>query len=179
MILPIVVNLKGIATSKGCEHLDPNVSKKSIKTDQAQQPLGGEGPGDDQNKDNKNEPVDSNRVVQLCGNMYLVFEYIDHDLGGLVDSKYKFSQKSIKCIIKQLFEALDYLSEKKVIHRDIKTSNLLLSNRHQLKLADFGLARSSLSIDGREGKVDLTNNVVRFILNLLLQSPHNDDITVR
>jgi cyclin-dependent kinase 12/13 len=151
-----IVHLKGIVTSKGCEHLDPNVSKKSLKSEQ-QAPLAAE--GDDQN--NKNEAVDTNRVIQLCGNMYLVFEYVDHDLGGLVDSKYKFSQKSIKCIIKQLFEALDYLSEKKVIHRDIKTSNLLLSNRHQLKLADFGLARSSLSIDGREGKVDLTNNVVR------------------
>ena len=150
-----VIALKEIVTSKGTEHLDSNVSKKSIKTEQAPIIEG----GDDQNKD-KGDVVESNRVVQLCGNLYLVFEYIDHDLGGLVDSKYKFSQKSIKCIIKQLFEALDYLNDKKIIHRDIKTSNLLLSNRHQLKLADFGLARSSLSLDGREGKVDLTNNVV-------------------
>lgn len=150
-----VVALKEIVTSKGTEHLDSNVSKKSAKTEHPTIVKG----GDDPNKD-KGETVESNRVVQLCGNLYLVFEYIDHDLGGLVDSKYKFSQRSIKCIAKQLFEALDYLNEKKIIHRDIKTSNLLLSNRHQLKLADFGLARSSIAIDGREGKVDLTNNVV-------------------
>ncbi len=160
-----IVTLKEIVTSKGCEHLDSNVSKKSFKHEAAElgaAVAGGVGE-DNKDKENKKESeatIEPNKVVQLCGNMYLVFEYIDHDLGGLVDSKYKFSQRSIKCIAKQLFEALDYLNDKKVIHRDIKTSNILLSNRHQLKLADFGLARSSLSSDGREGKIDLTNNVV-------------------
>jgi cyclin-dependent kinase 12/13 len=55
---------------------------------------------------------------------------------------------------------LDYLQEKKILHRDIKSSNILLTNRHQVKLADFGLARSILSSDGRELRQDLTNNVV-------------------
>lgn len=98
--------------------------------------------------------------LQKSGNLYLVFEYIEHDLGGLVDAKYKFNVKEIKCIMKQLFEVLDYLSERKVIHRDIKSSNILISNRHVVKLADFGLARSIVGPDGREGRIDLTNNVV-------------------
>ena len=49
--------------------------------------------------------------------------------------KYKFSMREIKCIMKQLIEVLDYLSEKKILHRDIKSSNRLLSNRHHVKLA--------------------------------------------
>jgi len=95
------------------------------------------------------------------GNIYLVFEYVDHDLGGLIDAKYNFSPRAIKSIMKQLFEVLDYLSEKKIVHRDIKSSNILLSNRYHVKLADFGLARSLVGPDGfREGKIDLTNNVI-------------------
>jgi cyclin-dependent kinase 12/13 len=96
-----------------------------------------------------------------CGNIYLVFEYVDHDLGGLIDAKYNFNPRAIKCIMKQLFEVLDYLSEKKIVHRDIKSSNILISNRYHVKLADFGLARSLVGPDGlREGKIDLTNNVI-------------------
>lgn len=96
-----------------------------------------------------------------CGNLYLVFEYVDHDLGGLIDSKISFPPRAIKSIMKQLLEVLDYLSEKKIIHRDIKSSNILLSNRYHVKLADFGLARSIVGPDGlREGKIDLTNNVI-------------------
>ena len=62
--------------------------------------------------------------------------------------------------MRQLFDVLDYLYEKKILHRDIKCSNILLSNRHQVKLADFGLARSYQSADGRELNSDLTNNVI-------------------
>ena len=98
-------------------------------------------------------------TTKTCGNLYFVFDFLEHDLSGLVDSKYKFSAREIKCIMKQLFEALDYLCEKRVLHRDIKTSNILISNYHQLKLADFGLARS-ISMDGRDLRSDLTNNVV-------------------
>ena len=129
-----IVALKEIVSSKGCEHLESTVTVK--KTDKEVKETK-EVKKTEANKDDSEETVD-NITVKLCGNLYLVFEYMEHDLGGLVDSKYKFSQRSIKCIIKQLLEALDYLSEKKIIHRDIKTSNILISNYHQLKLADFG-----------------------------------------
>jgi len=77
-----------------------------------------------------------------------------------LDSKYKFSLRQIKCIMRQLFDVLDYLYEKKILHRDIKCSNILLSNRHHVKLADFGLARSFQSFDGRDLNCDMTNNVI-------------------
>lgn len=158
-----IVTLREIVSSKGCEHLDAQIVKNDGKpvTEEGKKEDSKDAKEDKEERKEKNKDAETdNIVVDLCGNLYLAFEYVEHDLGGLVSAKYKFSPRSIKCIIKQLFEALDFLNEKRVIHRDIKTSNILLSNYHQLKLADFGLARSSVSADGREGKVDLTNNVV-------------------
>ena len=47
----------------------------------------------------------------------------------------------VKCLMKQLLEGMAYLHEHWVIHRDLKTANLLYSNTGRLKICDFGLAR--------------------------------------
>lgn len=121
----------------------------------------------DKEQEKVREEVEAS-LVRHCGNLFLVFEYVEHDLGGLIDARYKFTPLEIKVIMKQLFEVLDHLHELKVLHRDIKSSNLLLTNRHQLKLADFGLARSFINpiecfgIFGpkENAQHELTNNVV-------------------
>lgn len=110
--------------------------------------------------ESQDDEADGQDVLKLCGNIYFVFEYIDHDLSGLLDTKYKFSELEVKVIIKQLFEALHFLHEKKIVHRDIKTSNILITQRHEVKLADFGLARCIESFDGRDQKSDMSNNVI-------------------
>ena len=76
------------------------------------------------------------------GSIYMVMEFCDHDLTGLTDAGQKFTVPQIKCYMKQLLEGLAYCHGQKVLHRDIKGSNLLISNDGQLKLADFGLARA-------------------------------------
>ena len=80
------------------------------------------------------------------GSIYLVFEYLEHDLAGLMDLRYDtmFRMESIKCFMKQLLEGLYALHHNKIIHRDIKASNLLVNNEGILKIADFGLARPHL-----------------------------------
>jgi len=75
------------------------------------------------------------------GNVYLVFEYMEHDLSGLVGRKYDFTVPIIKTIMKQLLLGLEYLHDNNIIHRDIKGANILINNKGELKLADFGLAR--------------------------------------
>lgn len=53
----------------------------------------------------------------------------------------QFSIGQIKCLMQQLLEGVAFLHHRWVIHRDLKTSNLLYSNSGQLKICDFGLAR--------------------------------------
>jgi cyclin-dependent kinase 12/13 len=141
-----IVQLKDVVNSKGCDAIE-----KETKTDTNRS---------EDKKSTKDQDRHESEILSACGNIYLVFEFVEHDLGGLLDAKYKFSIREVKCIAKQLFEVLEFLSEKKILHRDIKSSNILITNRHQVKLADFGLARSIMSADGRDLRLDLTNNVV-------------------
>eukprot|EP01016_Furgasonia_blochmanni_P011266 TRINITY_DN1502_c0_g1_i2.p2 TRINITY_DN1502_c0_g1~~TRINITY_DN1502_c0_g1_i2.p2 ORF type:complete len:476 (+),score=45.85 TRINITY_DN1502_c0_g1_i2:492-1919(+) len=66
---------------------------------------------------------------------------MEHDLLGLLTMKVQYTPAHIKCMMKQITEGLYYLHQKNVIHRDLKTANILLNNKGELKLADFGLAR--------------------------------------
>jgi cyclin-dependent kinase 10 len=52
-----------------------------------------------------------------------------------------FNVPQVKCLLDQLLRGVKYLHSRFIIHRDLKLSNLLLTARGILKIADFGLAR--------------------------------------
>lgn len=46
----------------------------------------------------------------------------------------------IKCYMHQLLSGIEHCHKRRVLHRDIKGSNLLIDDEGVLKIADFGLA---------------------------------------
>ncbi|OCT52623.1 hypothetical protein CLCR_09511 [Cladophialophora carrionii] len=88
---------------------------------------------------------------------FMVFEYLSHDLTGLINHPtFKLNPAHRKDLGKQMFEGLDYLHRRGVLHRDIKAANILVSNTGQLKYADFGLARFYT----KSRALDYTNRVI-------------------
>lgn len=84
-------------------------------------------------------------VIHTENKLMLVFEYMDKDLKKYMDSRGDRGQLdyvTIKSFMHQLLQGIAFCHENRVLHRDLKPQNLLINNKGQLKLADFGLARA-------------------------------------
>ena len=93
-------------------------------------------------------------IVHVCdfgmenGTPYLVMTYAPH---GNLRQRYprgtRLALEAIVFYVKQVADALQYIHERTLIHRDIKPHNLLLGPDNQVLLSDFGIAITSQSID--------------------------------
>ena len=78
--------------------------------------------------------------------MYIVMEYApEGDLEEYIRRKYSkgklVSNKFIDTVLYQINEGLSVLHKKNIIHRDIKTSNILVFNENLVKITDFGVSK--------------------------------------
>ncbi|OJD23172.1 CMGC/CDK protein kinase [Blastomyces percursus] len=74
--------------------------------------------------------------------VYLVMDFVEHDLKTLLeDMREPFLPSETKTLLLQIISATEFLHSHWIMHRDLKTSNLLMNNRGEIKLADFGMAR--------------------------------------
>ncbi|OAX44775.1 Pkinase-domain-containing protein [Rhizopogon vinicolor AM-OR11-026] len=74
--------------------------------------------------------------------VFVVMDFIEHDLKTLLTlMPSPFLQSEIKTLMMQLLSAVAHCHSNWILHRDLKTSNLLMNNRGTIKVADFGLAR--------------------------------------
>ncbi|KAF1765780.1 hypothetical protein GCK72_005733 [Caenorhabditis remanei] len=88
------------------------------------------------------------KEILLGSNMdkiYMAMEFVEHDMKSLLDTmsrrNKRFSIGEQKTLMSQLLSGIEHMHQLWILHRDLKTSNLLMSHTGVLKIADFGLAR--------------------------------------
>jgi len=90
-------------------------------------------------------------------------DFIEHDLKALMeDMREPFLQSEVKTLMLQLLSATSLMHDMWIIHRDLKTSNLLMTNRGMIKIADFGLARYF---------ADPVDNMTQLVVTLWYRAP--------
>jgi len=88
--------------------------------------------------------VEMSGVLYDSGELYLVFEFLKCDLKGYLDglpSARFLPTKTLKRFTYFLTEGIRYCHTRRVLHRDLKPQNILISDALELKIADFGLGR--------------------------------------
>lgn len=80
--------------------------------------------------------------------VYLVSQLMETDLSRLLkeqQSKHRqiISEDHVKCFVYQILCGLKYVHSAGIIHRDLKPENIAINSNCDLKILDFGLARTS------------------------------------
>jgi predicted Ser/Thr protein kinase len=78
---------------------------------------------------------------QVSGLYYVLMEYVDGvDLRRALKAG-RLAPEQALLIVPQICEALQYAHDQGVVHRDIKSENILMDCNGRVKVADFGLAK--------------------------------------
>lgn len=81
-------------------------------------------------------------VGEINGEHFLTMPYVKgRPLTEYIANKKKLSIKQILLLVRKLALAMQVAHEQDVIHRDLKPANILISDRNQPVIVDFGLAR--------------------------------------
>ncbi|MCB0752541.1 MAG: serine/threonine protein kinase, partial [Ignavibacteriae bacterium] len=75
---------------------------------------------------------------------YISFEYFESKNLREVLNSGKLTEELKRNFLIQLVKGLNFAHQKNVIHRDIKPENILVNEKYELKLTDFGLAQDSI-----------------------------------
>ncbi|KAH9468126.1 hypothetical protein Pst134EA_011747 [Puccinia striiformis f. sp. tritici] len=78
--------------------------------------------------------------------IYLVFEYCEHDFLQIIhhhsQSRTSIPEGTLKSLLWQLINGVNYLHANWIVHRDLKPANILVTEHGVVKIGDLGLARS-------------------------------------
>jgi cyclin-dependent kinase 2 len=84
-------------------------------------------------------------IIHTENKLFLVFEFLNQDLKKYMElyvNKNGLPINLVKSYLFQMLQGIAYCHTHRILHRDLKPQNLLLSTDGLIKLADFGLARA-------------------------------------
>ena len=80
-------------------------------------------------------------IMESKTNLYFVMEYCKGgELFDFIVKKKKLTEKEACVFFHQIINGVEYLHNQGIIHRDLKPENLLLDEKNQIKISDFGLS---------------------------------------
>jgi mitogen-activated protein kinase 7 len=95
--------------------------------------------------------TDGIKIIKIMGvevgetsdynDVFVVLELMETDLHAIVKSGQQLTDPHLQYFIYQLARGLKYIHSAGIIHRDLKTGNLLVNSDCEMKICDFGLAR--------------------------------------
>ncbi|ANB13400.1 cyclin-dependent serine/threonine protein kinase CTK1 [Sugiyamaella lignohabitans] len=101
-------------------------------------------------------------VGEKTSDVYIIMDFVEHDLRTLIqDMREPFLISETKTILLQIASATKAIHDKWLMHRDLKTSNVLMTNNGVVKIADFGLTR----------KVDNKSALTQTVITLWYRPP--------
>jgi mitogen-activated protein kinase 1/3 len=83
----------------------------------------------------------------IFNDVYIVYELMDTDLQRILRSNQTLTSDQCRFLVYQLLRGLKYVHSANILHRDLRPSNVLLNSKNELKIGDFGLARTTSDTD--------------------------------
>ncbi|OPZ03805.1 MAG: Serine/threonine-protein kinase PknB [candidate division BRC1 bacterium ADurb.BinA292] len=81
-------------------------------------------------------------MFEMDGHKIISMEYIDgEDLKALLKRNMTFSEDITLNFLMQICEGLAYAHRLNIVHRDVKPANIMITDRNQVKITDFGIAK--------------------------------------
>lgn len=86
-----------------------------------------------------------NLISSICykDTVWIIMPYMEHTLRSILKKKYPTGIKNetlLATILYEVLKGLEYLHKNYIIHRDLKSNNILVSNKGEVKLCDFGVS---------------------------------------
>uniref|UniRef100_A0A803L087 mitogen-activated protein kinase kinase kinase n=1 Tax=Chenopodium quinoa TaxID=63459 RepID=A0A803L087_CHEQI len=83
------------------------------------------------------------QLEQADSKLYIFLELVTQGSLAKLYQQYRLRDSHVSNYTRQILLGLKYLHDKNVVHRDIKSGNILVASNGTVKLADFGLAKAT------------------------------------